>query len=454
LSSNEETGTADAGIMGEATSRPSLFRGLMARLLNYQTLARFSFSTITLNVVTMVANIVILRWLEPEELGLWQSVMLIQSYFFFVHLGSLNGLNRELPYRMGAGEDKAVMELAGTAQSVAIAGAILLISLGIGAWLILPGAMLRWGALAVFLTTASELYRNYLTVTYRAERAFGSLANIILFEAMMAIITLPSVYYFRYWGLAGRYLFLSLFGLAVNFVYRPLHAPVRFRFGHLVTLLKVGLPICITGYLLTISGTFPRVILITESGEQWERMVGLFAPVYAVINLLQMIPFSMAQYIYPHMSYRYGKTGDPRSLWPIAWKVTMYPLVAAIPAVLAGLLILPWIIGWLFPKYSESIPAVRYGLISGLFLGSSIAISALNSLKAWKWYSIYTGFRVAMSYVLPLAGFFVMSNQLSGVAAGYALAHALSFLLGIFCIFRATHKCAENAEAIELEDGV
>jgi O-antigen/teichoic acid export membrane protein len=421
------------------------------RLRNYQTLARFSFSSVTLNVVQMAANIVILRWMEPQDLGLWQSVMLIQAYSFILQLGALNGLNRELPYQMGTGDDKGAVELAGTAQSVAVAAAGLLIAGGLGAWLISHDAMLRYGALAVFLVSAAEIYRNYLTVTYRAEKAFGTLANIFLFEAVMAIVTLPLVRYFGYWGLAGRYVFLSVFGLAANFIYRPLHAPLRFCFKHLVTLLKVGLPVYGFGYLLTVSGTFPRVILLTESGEQGVKLVGLFAPVYAVINLLQMIPYSMGQYIYPHMSYKYGKTGDPRSLWPIAWKTAVYPLFLAIPAVLAGFFIFPWIIDLFFAKYSESIPAVRYGLISGIFVGSSIAITAFNSLKAWKWYSIYTGFRVAASYLLPLALFFVMSDRLSGVAAGFAIAHALSFVLGLYCLFRATHVDFGVAEPIQLE---
>jgi O-antigen/teichoic acid export membrane protein len=450
-SGNTATPLSSDNTAHQKTTLRSCLTWFTDQLRNYQTLARFSFSSVTLNVIQMAANIVILRWLDPEDLGLWQSVMLIQSYSFILQLGALNGLNRELPYSMGAGDDKAAVGLAGTAQSVAVTAAGLLIAGGLGSWLILSNIMLRYGTLAVFLVSAAEIYRNYLIVTYRAEKAFGTLANILLCEAIMAIVTLPLVYYFGYWGLAGRYLFLSLFGLTVNFIYRPLHAPLRFRFDHFLTLLKVGLPVYALGYLLTVSGTFPRVILLTESGEEGVKLVGLFAPVYAVMTLLQMIPYSIGQYVYPHMSYRYGKTGDPKSLWSIAWKVSIFPLIAAVPAVLACLFVLPWLIDVFFSKYSESIPAVRFGLISGIFLGSSIAVTAFNSLKAWKWYSIYTGFRVASSYLLPLAAFFIMSDRLAGVAAGFALAHGLSFLLGLYCIYRATHVGVGVAEPIPLE---
>jgi len=153
------------------------------------------------------------------------------------------------------------------------------------------------------------------------------------------------------------------------------------------------------------------------------------------------------------MSYKYGKTGDPRSLWPVAWKVTVFPLVVTVPAMIVCAVVLPWLIEYVFPKYVESIPAVRYGLISGIFLGSTISINALNSLKAWKWYSIYTGFRVSASYLFPLGFFYIMSNPLAGVAAGFALAHGLSFLLGIYCIYCATHVGLVASEAIQLGAG-
>jgi O-antigen/teichoic acid export membrane protein len=450
LSSNEEIPLLSNDIASEEASQPSLFVRLKGQLFNYKTLVRFSFASVTFNVVTMAANIVILRWLEPETLGLWQSVMLIQSYSFIMQLGALNGLNRELPYTLGAGDDKTVKELAGTAQSIAIMASFLLIAGGIGSWLVLREPMLRYGALVVFFCSAGAIYRNYLTVTYRAEKAFGTLSYILLFESLMAVVTLPLVYYCGYGGLAGRYLFLVILGMSVNYVYRPLHAPVRFKFKHAVTLVKVGLPLYACGYLLTVSGTFPRLILLSESGV---KMVGLFAPIYAVMGLMQMIPDSIAQYIYPHMSYKYGQTGDPRSLWPIAWKVAVYPMVVAIPAVLACLLILPWMIEHYFSKYIESIPAVRYGLISGVFLGTVISINALFSLKAWKWSAIYTGFRVVSSYLLPLGMFYFMVNPLEGVAAGFAIAHGLSFVVGLYCIYRATHVEIVAVEAIQLGAG-
>lgn len=450
LPKSEETPTLDNKVASEKATFQGLFAWLMLQLRKYHIFARFSFASVTFNILTMAANIVILRWLEPEALGLWQSVMLIQAYSLIVGLGVLNGLNRELPYTMGRSDSKGVIELAGTAQTVAIMGAMVLILGGIGSCFVLQGAMLRYGALIVFVGSAAGVYRNYLTVTYRAEKAFGSLANIQLFESLLTILTLPLVYYYGYKGMAGRYLFLVLIGLWLNYLYRPLDAPVRFKFKHMITLMKVGLPIYVFGYLLTVSGTFPRLILLSESGV---KLVGLFAPVYAVMGLLEMVPYSIGQYIYPHMSYKYGKTGDPRSLWPIAWKVAVYPLIISIPPVVACLLVLPWMIESFFPKYVESIPAVGYGLISGIFLGTAISITALNSLKAWKWYSIYTGFRVLSSYLFPLTMFYAMANPLAGVAAGFALSHGLSFLLGLYCVYRATHGDMATEEAIQLEVG-
>lgn len=428
--------------------QPSRLTLLMGSLRNYRTLAHFSSASVGLNVATLIANFLILRWLEPETLGLWQSLLLIQTYSLIIQGGVFNGLNRELPYSMGNGDERAVMELAGTAQAVSIFGAILLSICAAGVLFFPLNISIRLGAAVVFICSAGAIYRNYLTVTYRADRAFATLAHIRMVETVMVLFTLPLIYYFEYAGLAGRFVIITFLGVILNHIYRPLHVKTQFSTSHLIRLLKVGLPIYICGYLLTVSSTFPRLILLSEDGL---KQVGLFAPVYAVMGMMQMLPESIAQYIYPHMSYRYGKTGDPESLWPMAWKTATGVVVLSLPGLVVCMFAVPWIIEWFFPKYVESAVAIKWGLISGVFLGGAISVNALLSLKAWLWLTVYTAFQVISTFLLSFSLYRIAGNPLEGVAAGYAIAQGLSFPVGMYCIYRATHVRMLTPETVAID---
>ena len=404
--------------------RRTWWRRLRARYGHHGTLLRFSSASVVYSMATMLTGFVVLRWIDPSDLGLWQSIMLLQVYSAFIQGGILNGLNRELPYSLGAGDDRRALELAGTAQTVALAGAVLLLLGGGIAVPFAPSTRVGAGIAVIALCAAVTLYRTYLGSTYRAERAFELLARIRLFETVLELATLPLVYFYGYAGLAGRYLCTTIIGAAVNHWYRPLHAPVRFSWHHALTLLKVGVPIFSFAYLFQVSDTFPRVILLRGGGV---ALVGLFAPAYAVMSLLQVLPTSLSQYIYPHMSYRLGKSGDPRELWPIAWKTAVGIIVISLPLLAVGELVIPWLVGWWFPKYIEAVPAVRWGMITGIFVGAATAINALSALKAWRWLAAYTTVRFCSAYLVPLALFYYFTDSLVGVAVGFLVSQGAEF---------------------------
>jgi O-antigen/teichoic acid export membrane protein len=415
--------------------RTKLWTALTERVHDHRTLIHFSTASVAFNLTTMLANIIILRWIGPADMGLWQLLLLIQSYSLVVQCGVFNGLNRELPFRMGTGDDNAVKEFAGTTQSVAIGGGIILLIGGLGSLLFIDDTTKRYTTAIVFLCSAENLYVNYLAVTYRADKAFRTLTWLRVFQAAVTLLTLPLVCYFGFAGLIGRYLLITTAAMSLNHAWRPIHVRPSFIWQRALTLLKVGVPVYILGYIVTVADTFPQVLL-SGSGT---KMVGLFSPVSATITMMQMLPVSIAQYIYPHMSYRFGKTGDPATLWPIAWKTSVGLLVLLLPVLPIGIALIPWVLRAYFPQYADAAGAVKFGLMSGMFLGASISMTALFSLKAWFWAGVYSVGRAVSTYVLLLLMIWCWTSRLEAVAAGYMLAQAFAFALAMFCIYRATH---------------
>ncbi|MCE5267373.1 MAG: lipopolysaccharide biosynthesis protein [Planctomycetaceae bacterium] len=416
--------------------RRAIWAGIAEHLKRHKTLAYFGTASTLCSVVVMLSGIVVLWWVNPEEMGVWQSLLLIQAYTSWLQFGTLNGLNRELPYTMGRGDCASLQELAGTAQTVTLAGcAILVVAAGVSV-VILKTPMLRFGAAIVLLCNSADTYRSYLSVTYRAEKGFQALAHIKIAESSISVASLPFVYFFHFGGLVARFVLTTFLGVSLNHIYRPIRAPLLFSWRSLRLLVTVGIPIFVFGYVIALANTFPRVILLS-TGDM--RRVGLFAPAYSVTTLCQVIPLALGQYIYPQMSFALGRTGDPKAVWSIAWKTAAGILLLSIPVVAFAEITIPWFVTSYLPKYAGATGAIRWGIVAGMFMGMLISVNALNSLKAWRWMAAYTGFYAVSNLVVPYLLFRTLADPVEGVAEGFAIAQSLSFLVAMYCIFRATH---------------
>ena len=82
--------------------------------------------------VNLVYGVLVVRYLDPEMAGLISNASLLPVYLTFLHLGVLNGMQRELPYALGAGDNAKgnanspidhVGRLAGTVGALICVGA-------------------------------------------------------------------------------------------------------------------------------------------------------------------------------------------------------------------------------------------------------------------------------------------------------------------------------------------
>jgi O-antigen/teichoic acid export membrane protein len=405
------------------------------RIRGQATLGRYAGASIALQVANAACGFIILRWLTPETMGLWQAFVLFGTYAHFLQGGVIHGLNRELPFVTGKGDTAAILEYAGTAQVVALAVAGLFLTFVPAAWLFVSTDSERWAATAVLIGIGAHVVRLFLGATYRAAQAFESLARIVMVEAVAAVLTLPLVLYLGLAGLAIRHVTVALLGLVMNYRFRPIRQVGPFRWTRLGTLVATGLPIFAFGYLSDVARSLPRLVLLHLGGVLW---LGLFAPASAVVGALTMIPGALGTYVYPQMTHRFGKTGDRSSLWPMARATALWPLVIGVPV--AGLLVvlMPWVIDQFAPAYRASIPATQWIVGAGAFMGASVAVNALASLKAYRFMAAFVLCRFVLLGLFPWLGSRVLGG-VTGVAAGMTAAYALDFVV-VLAITRAATR--------------
>ena len=68
---------------------------------NRKILIAFASSNILWQITFVSCELFILRIIDPDLIGIWQMVILIQSYSIISRLGIINAMNREFPYLLG-----------------------------------------------------------------------------------------------------------------------------------------------------------------------------------------------------------------------------------------------------------------------------------------------------------------------------------------------------------------
>ena len=59
------------------------------------------------SVCSTLVGLAVMRWLNPFELGMWNTVSIFLAYLPFFQLGIQSGLNTELPVFLGKNDTKA-----------------------------------------------------------------------------------------------------------------------------------------------------------------------------------------------------------------------------------------------------------------------------------------------------------------------------------------------------------
>ncbi len=395
-----------------------------------------------MTLANMSTGIVIISWLEPESIGIWNSLIIFQSYIFFIQLGVFNALNRELPFQFGKGLEENVKKYASTALWVNKVCALITLSIGIFVlfcFIFFYGNDFRYisAGFVVILISVTNFYQNYLQVTFRSSKSFDQLANIYFIQTTIIFLSLIFIYLYGFYGLLVRSLLVAISLIFLLHHYRPIRVTAKLERKSLNSLLKVGLPLFSMGYLQGLTNTFPRLILLILGGV---LSVGLFSPALAIISAMKVMPSVVGQYIYPQMSFDWGKHGQKERLWQMTWKSNFYLLIFLLPIGIGGYFLLPWVVREFFPKYMEGLYPAQITSLSSAFIGSLVGINVLNSIKAWNSLIILTILKLIL-FGGTLCIFAILMNPLLGVAYGLLIASVLYFFsANVICYYELIIK--------------
>jgi len=411
---------------------------LSHKILQHKTVMFYVITAIFKSISEFIAIFFIADNVTPKDLGIWTIMLTFSTYANFFSGGIVNGLNRELPYLLSQGKTNLAKSMISSSQFYIVGCSVL--TLVIGA--VVSGYYLYYGFLdkgyvflSVTIITIINFYNSYLQATYRSNAHFNKLSFIQTVYALASIFSVALIYFYGFYGMMLRLLFVQFLFVVLLHIYRPFVEPFRWNKKVVFLLMRTGLPIFIMAYVHSIALTSDRWIVNYYADE---LTLGIYSfGLYAFSALLILIN-AIGSFLYPKFTFQYGSNNSNKAtMWLLYKKTTKYLVVifTAIPIVLY--FFIPFVVKNYFHNYLPVIQTMQILVFAGGLYGWSLGANILWSMKAWKYMASQQLSNALLLILCPLL-FVRYFEPLQGVALGVCIAYFLNFFITTFLVKKAT----------------
>jgi len=404
----------------------------------YKTPILYSGGSMFSAVAQLFVGLAIAKYVQPNDLGLWTTISLGLTYSFFLQLGMFNGFGRELPYAYGQGNIQKAEDMTALIQTFTLLISLIVLLTGLSIFLFAPqeNHKVKIGLIAITFVIILNFFQTYLLVTYRSKNSFLKLSAIQVVYGLSNIISLLFVFYYSFYGLIIKAITVASIYVGLLLIYRPIKVGLYWNKKTLLDLLKVGLPIFLLSYVQSIALTADKLWILHYSDLE---DVGLYSFGYYAFSSFSLFAYSVASYVYPKMTFQYGKNNNKLELWKYVKKITLILIIIQIPLAISGYYFIPLVISTFFPSYIQSIPVMQILIFAGLFSGCVLGVNVLWSMMIWKYMVLYQIIYILLLATFPFFGVLILSNVIIGVAFGTLAANLINFFVGMYITYLALH---------------
>lgn len=393
----------------------------------------------------MIVGIVILRWIGPEKMGIWNTVLLFQPYISFLNLGIHVGLGQEFPFFLGRNDKITAQKLLNSALFVSIfaacIGSIAMSLYTIFLFLNKGIDFLQSGIFGIIIVSITFL-QLFFTSIYRSNNDFSKLSDIYFIESIIILLGIPLVIWKGFLGFLIYQMIYRTSLLLLTILNKPYDAKPQFHKKEVLQLIKVGGPLYVFGYISALIKTIPKVIILSTGGVV---ILGLYAPVNTISNSLHLVSKYFAQFFTPKMAYKLGVDQNAKmSFYNYVKKSTIFIFILNIIMFIPAQYVLSKLIPVILPKYIDSIVAMKIILLSGLLSGALTGVSVLNVLKDFKGRLYITIINFTTILISIYVCLVLFDNILVSVASGAVIGDFLYNLISFVFIKQRHFRLTNN----------
>jgi O-antigen/teichoic acid export membrane protein len=363
--------------------------------------ALYGLASALTSVVGVVSTVIAARFLRPVDLGIMQTLMLIPIYAAFLHLGVFNGLNRDIAFYQGRGDNEKVQRMVNSswavAKLVALAGIVISVGVTVYFWATGAPSLYLWGIIFVLATLVAEPLSMHLEVVYQSSRSFRPLAVRAIWQNLVTLLAsfLPALA-----GAAG-FVMARVIAAASRLSFRLFGVPIRATgpgsSEETRELARVGMPLLITGTLYTYFGAADRSVIAFFMTEQ---DVGVYALAGLAVTGVQFLPMVVVTLLYPRISALYGRTGSAHALRRYFWILLGSGAAVVAPVCVLAFYLVDPVTKRFLPAYAEGVPAARLASLASLSFVYYGLTSIIAVLRRNTQFIIAIGVALAVVWIL------------------------------------------------------
>jgi len=387
------------------------------------------FATLLSAALSFIIGIMTRNLLGPQQYGYYLSISLIFTFIPLMQLGTLNAMNREIPFYKARNQFDKVKEIKDLTLSflltVPTVSVILMFVISIILYFTNIENEYKIGFFYSSIISLLIIFSLYVEMYYKSEQNFRFASRLILIKSMsQSILTLFLVYLMGYNGL---YLGMILGFLIEIFIGKTSFTNANFKVDgkKYKELIQLGFPIMLVGMVWSILIASDRLMITAMMSPE---DLGNYGIGMLVFNSMMLLPQVIGQVYYPKI-VEYISSQNYNELYRQYWKVNFFLAVGVAGIVLTLYFLFPWFVKVFLPEYTGGIKTGQI-LILGVYPLTLVGFSAnyFNATKNQKTYIMIQIVTIFTNIFLSLI-FLHFNFKITSIAWGTACSYFIYFLL-------------------------
>lgn len=391
-------------------------------------------------IINFAYSVISRRYVAPEDLGIFSTCMIVESYLSYLQLGSINAYNRDLPQLLGAKKTEEAKNLKSSVFTflVIVYGVILVLGT-LFFTVIYPNffgkelsIQYTVGYVATIFATVLSIFYTFGMNTARIYNRFNFSAVVELIGSVIGVgVGLCAIILLHktgkeYYGLYVRSILMYAVPLLL-YIGSFKGVRLHFDFKLIKPVIVSGIPLLVNSFIWTIVTSIDKFVILYFLDE---TALGNYTVALLGFSTLVIIPKTISNVYYIKMNELYGATGSVEKLIEYAKKSTLINSVITCFTSICAFYILPIFIRYLMPNYSQGTVSAQIIIIGVAIYASTFSFGHLFTVLKKNTQLILNSvllcvFNAVFSTVLVI----LFGADINNVAIGTALSYALYSLL-------------------------
>lgn len=381
------------------------------------------------SIFSLLVGVATRNILGPEQYGYYLTISLAFTFIPLLQLGTLNAMNREVPFYLARQDRERAQEIRNLTFSflfsLPLLAVVLFIMVSISLFFFDINQEYKTGILFTAFIALFLFLSGYVEMYYKSEQNFRIASKLMFIKSVsQSALTLSLVLWIGYEGL---YIGMLLALIIQVFVGRQSFRNIKLIYDNekYKELVKIGFPILLVGLVWSLMIANDRIIIsIMMTPED----VGNYGIGMLVFSTMMLFPQVIGQVLYPKIVELVSQK-KYKEIKKYYWKMNKFLAAVMAIIVLIGYFCIPFFIELILPKYVNGIKASQI-LILGIYPLTLVGIAAnyFNATNNQKTYISIQLISIVVNLLLSIS-LLIVDKNINNVALATSISFFVYFIL-------------------------